>query len=72
MEKNSMYNNAVKLYNRLLFIYFNDYSNISNEIKEGEKLDPSNFLIKGYRVLIERKKAKKKVNHNRKKLLLKE
>ena len=36
-----------------------------------EKCDPSNLFIKGYKK-IRRKKMKKKVNHRRKKLLLKQ
>ena len=42
-----MYNNATKLFNILLSIYFNDYCNTANKGKEeiGEKYNPNNLLI---------------------------
>ena len=69
-----MYNNVLNLYNKLLSIYFNDYTNITNEKKEVmcERYDPNNFLLKVIDLLNRRKKMKKKLNQDKKKLLLKE
>ena len=73
-KKKIAYHDAIKLYNTLLSIYFNDYNNISDEKKKkenmGEKHNPNNLLIKGYRFLESRKKDN--VSHSQKKLLLKE
>ena len=57
-KKKIAYHNAIKLYNTLLSIYFNDYNNISDEKKEnmGGKYNPNNLPIKGYRFLESRKK----------------
>ena len=38
----------------------------------GEKYNPNNLLIKGYRFTESKKEGEKKVNHSQKKLLLKE
>ena len=48
-----VYNNAAKLLNILLSIYFNDYNNTTNEEKEkmGEIYHPDNLFIKGYRFI---------------------
>ena len=56
-----MYNNAIKLYNTLLSIYFNDYNDITHKEKEkmGEKYNPNNLLIKSYK-FIESKKVEEK------------
>ena len=76
IKRKSVHDNGIKLYNRFLSIYLNDYDDIKNEKKKkkkemDEKYDPSNLFIKGYKK-IRRKKMKKKVNHRRKKLLLKQ
>ena len=43
--------NAIKLYNKLLSIYYDNYNDITDEEKEkmGEKYNPKNLLIKGQR-----------------------
>ena len=53
MKKETVYNNAINLYNKLLSIYLNQYNGTKNEIKEdmAKKYDPSNLLIKGYRFI---------------------
>ena len=45
-RKKIVYNNAIKLYNKLVSIYFNDYDNTTNEEKErmGEKYNPNNLF----------------------------
>ena len=46
-KKEIVYNNATKLFNILLSIYFNAYCNTTNKGKEeiGEKYNPNNLLI---------------------------
>ena len=46
-KKEIVYNNATKLFNILLSIYFNDCCNTTNKGKEeiGEKYNPNNLLI---------------------------
>ena len=43
-----MYNNARKLYSKLVNIYYNDYNDITDEEKErmGKKYVPKNLFIK--------------------------
>ena len=69
-----MYHNAIKIYNTLLCLYFNDYDNITEEGKEkmGESLILIIYLLKVIGLLNRRKKMQKKVNHSPKKPLLKE
>ena len=44
-----MYKNATSLYNKLLAIYFKEYTSIADEEKEDmdKKYDPKNLFIKG-------------------------
>ena len=69
-----MYHNAIKIYNTLLCLYFDDYDNITEERKEkmGESIILIIYLLKVIDLLNRRKKMQKKVNHSPKKLLLKE
>ena len=54
-NKKIVYNNARKLYSKLLSIYYNDYNDVTDEEKEGmgKKYDPINLLIKGQRFIEE-------------------
>ena len=62
-KRKIVYNNVLNLYNKLLSIYFNDYTNITNEKKEVmcERYDPNNFLIKGHRFIESKEKDKEKI-----------
>ena len=57
-----MSNNAKKLYNILLYVYYNDCNNITVEEKEWirKKYDPKNSLIKGQRLIESKKEDKQK------------
>ena len=61
MKKRTVYNNAKKLYNKLLTIYY-DYNDITNEEKEkmGEKYNPKNLLSKDQRFIESKKEEKSK------------
>ena len=52
-KKKNVYRNAATLYNSLLAICFNDYNNITDEIKEQMDTkyikNPSNLFLKGYK-----------------------
>ena len=63
-KKKIVYYNAKKLYSKLLSIYYDDYSDITDEQKEkiGEKYNPKNLLLKGQR-FIESKKEEKSKSH---------
>ena len=69
-----MYDNAKKLYNILLTIYYNDYNNIIDEEKESmdKKYDTKNLLIKGQRFIESKKEDEEKSKSQPEKLLLKE
>ena len=62
-----VYNNARELYSKLLSIYYNDYTDITDDEKKGWL---KNMILKIY--LLKVKDLMKKANHGRKKLLLKE
>ena len=51
--KKVVYHNAIKLYNTLLSIHFNDYNNITDEEKQkmDENYNPNNLVIKSYRFI---------------------
>ena len=59
-KKFIVYNTAKNLYKKLLNIYYNDYNNITDKEKEemGEKYDPRNLLIKGFRFIDSKKESK--------------
>ena len=63
MEKKIVFKNAVNLYNKLLNIYFIDYSYIKKEKNEemDKKYDSSNFFLEGikYRILKKKRSGKK-------------
>ena len=50
-KKNTLYKNAVNIYNKLVANCFNEYSSIEDEENEkmDKKYDPSNLFIKGYK-----------------------
>ena len=54
-----VYNNARKLYSKLLSIYYNGYNDITDEGEErmGKKYVPKNLLIKGQRFIEEKNKS---------------
>ena len=68
-SKRTVYNDAKKLYSKLLSIYYDYYDNVTDEEKEmmGEKYNFKNLLLKGQRLI----ELKKEQNHKHKKLLLK-
>ena len=57
-----MYNDAKKLYSKLLSIYYDDYDNVTDEEKErmGEKYNSKNLLLKGQRFIELKKEQKSK------------
>ena len=59
-KKGTAYNNAKKLCNKLLSIYYDDYNDIAGEETEtmGEEYNPKNLLLKG-QIFIESKKEEK-------------
>ena len=59
VKKRIVYNNAKRLYNRLISIYYDDYNEIADEKKEkmGEKHYPNNLLFKGQRFIEETSKS---------------
>ena len=63
MEKKIVFKNAVNLYNKLLNIYFIDYSYIKKEKNEemDKKYDSGNFFLEGikYRILKKKRSGKK-------------
>ena len=58
-KKRIVYNNAKRLYNRLIISYYDDYNEIADEEKEkmGEKYYPNNLLFKGQRFIEETSKS---------------
>ena len=52
-KKKTVYNNAKKLYGKLLSIQYDDYNDITDEEKEkmGEKYNPKNLLLKDQRFI---------------------
>ena len=52
----------LKLYSKLLSIYYDDYNEIADEEKEkmGEKYNPKNLLLKGQRFIESKKEEKSK------------
>ena len=61
-KKRTVYNNAKKLFNKLLSIYYNDYNVVTDEEKEkmGEKYNPKNLLLKGQKFIESEKEEKSK------------
>ena len=61
-KKKTVYNNAKKLYSKLLSIYYDDYNDITDEEKEkmGEKYNPKNLLLKGQKFIELKKEEKSK------------
>ena len=62
-EKKKIVNhNAIKIYNTLLSIYFDDYNNVTDGEKEkmGEKDNPYDFLIKVYGFIESKKEDEEK------------
>ena len=59
-KKKTLYNNAKKLYNKLLSIYYDDYNDITDEEKEkmSEKYSPKNLLLKGQRFIDDEENSK--------------
>ena len=47
-KKKIVYDNATKLYSKLLDIYYDDYDKTRDE--EKEKYNPNNILIKGQKI----------------------
>ena len=69
-NKKIVYKNARELYSKLISIYYNDYNDIIDEEKKGWV---KNIILKIYLLKVkDLLKMNKKVNHARKKLLLKE
>ena len=62
VKKKTVYNNAKKLYSKLLSIYYADYNDITDEEKEkmGEKYNPKNLLLKGQEFIELKKEEKSK------------
>ena len=61
-KKKTVYNNAKKLYSKLLSIYYDDYNDITDEEKEkmSEKYNPKNLLLKGQKFIELKKEEKSK------------
>ena len=61
-KKRTVYNDAKKLYSKLLSIYYDDYDNVTDEEKErmGEKYNSKNLLLKGQRFIELKKEQKSK------------
>ena len=57
-----MYDNATKLFNIVISIYFNDYNNTTNKETEkmGEKYNPNNLLIEGFKFVYPKKSDEEK------------
>ena len=53
VKKRAAYNDAKKLYSKLLSIYYDDYNDITDEEKErmGEKYNLKNLLLTGQRFI---------------------
>ena len=58
-KKEIVYKNATNLYNKLLVIYFNDYTHIKNE-KMDIKYNPRNFFLKVLDIIYWKKKDEEK------------
>ena len=61
-RKKIVYNNAIKLYNKLISNYLNDYDTTTDEEKEKmvKKYNPNNLFIKGYRYIESKKEDEEK------------
>ena len=53
-----MHNNAEKLYNALLNIYFNQYNNIGDKEHMDTKYDPENLLLQDQKSNVSKKEVK--------------
>ena len=60
IQKKIVYNNAEKLYNTLLTIYFNQCNNTADKEYIDKKYDPENLLLKGKGFIESKKKEKSK------------
>ena len=58
-KKKIVYKNATNWYNKLLVIYFNDYTHIKNE-KMDIKYNPRNFFLKVLDIIYWKKKRWRK------------
>ena len=58
IKRKSVHNNAEKLYNALLNIYFNQYNNIGDKEHMDTKYDPENLLLQDQKSNVSKKEVK--------------